>query len=48
MEAVNRLRVGIWRRQPLAERGTAVIDVDGSIVGTCGEKKGPCRATLEP
>lgn len=39
MEAVNRLRVGIWKRQPAAERGTAVIDVDGSIVETFGEKK---------
>ena len=39
MEAANRLRVSIWKRQPAAERETAVIDVDGSIVETFGEKK---------
>jgi hypothetical protein len=39
MDAVNALRVPIWDRQPAAQRETAVIDADGTLVGTTGEKK---------
>jgi len=39
MDAVNRIRVGVWERQSLARRGRAVIDVDGTLVPTTGEKK---------
>jgi hypothetical protein len=39
MDAVNALRVTIWDRQPAALLETAVIDADGTLVGTTGEKK---------
>ncbi len=39
MDAVNALRVPIWDQQPAAQRETAVIDADGTLVGTTGEKK---------
>jgi Transposase DDE domain group 1 len=38
MNAVNDVRVGVWRRSGVT-RGTARIDVDGSIVATTGECK---------
>ena len=39
MDAFNEMRVPIWNRQPKALRETAVIDADGTLVGTTGEKK---------
>ncbi len=39
MDALNEIRVLIWNRQPRALLKTAVIDVDGTVVGTTGEKK---------
>ena len=39
MEAVNRIRVRVWELQRPALRETAVIDVDGTLVPTTGEKK---------
>jgi hypothetical protein len=39
MDAVNALRVPIWSQQPAAQLETAVIDADGTLVGTTGEKK---------
>jgi DDE family transposase len=38
MHIVNDVRVGVWQRSAMA-RGTARIDVDGSIVPTTGECK---------
>jgi len=38
MDAINALRVPIWDQQPAAQRETAVIDADGTVVGTTGEK----------
>ena len=39
MEGVNDVRAGIWKRQPRSFRRRGIIDVDGSIVPTDGEKK---------
>lgn len=39
MDAINRVRGTMWDRLPKAQRKTAVIDVDGTLVGTTGEKK---------
>jgi hypothetical protein len=39
MDEVNEVRVGVWRRQPKSFRKKAVIDADGSITPTLGEKK---------
>jgi len=39
MDAVNEVRVKVWDAQPANVRGTAVIDVDGTMAGTGGEKK---------
>jgi len=36
---VNEVRVKVWKRQPKAFRSRAVIDADGTVVGTTGEKK---------
>jgi hypothetical protein len=36
---VNAVRVQVWRRQPKAFRTRAVIDADGTVAGTTGEKK---------
>ena len=36
---VNEIRVMIWRSQPKAFRKRAVIDIDGTVAGTTGEKK---------
>jgi hypothetical protein len=39
-EAVNRVRRRVWRSQPVGSLGdTAMIDVDGSLTPTYGEKK---------
>jgi hypothetical protein len=39
MDAINGVRTKMWERLPKAQRTTAVIDVDGTLVGTTGEKK---------
>lgn len=39
MDALNEIRVQIWNRQPAAQRETAVIDADGTMAATTGEKK---------
>jgi hypothetical protein len=39
METVNRVRLGVWRRQPPAFFARATIDADGSIAPTFGECK---------
>jgi hypothetical protein len=36
---VNAVRVKVWNRQPKAFRSRAVIDADGTVAGTTGEKK---------
>ncbi len=38
-EAINRVRVKVWQRQPKAFRDQVVIDVDGTLVSTEGECK---------
>lgn len=35
----NDVRAGVWQRQPTSFRCQAVIDVDGTVAGTTGEKK---------
>ena len=39
METVNRIRSKVWDLQPKSRRKTAVIDVDGTLAPTTGEKK---------
>jgi hypothetical protein len=39
MDSVNGIRQEVWRQEPKKFRRTAIIDVDGSIVPTLGEKK---------
>jgi hypothetical protein len=39
MDSVNEIRRDVWRKEPKKFRRTAIIDVDGSIVPTLGEKK---------
>ena len=39
MDAINGVRKKMWDRLPKSQRGTAVIDVDGTLVPTTGEKK---------
>ena len=39
MDAINGVRKKMWNRLPKTRRQTAVIDVDGTLVGTTGEKK---------
>lgn len=38
-DAINRVRQRMWNRLPCEQRQTAVIDVDGTLVPTGGEKK---------
>ena len=38
-EAINEARLKVWQRQPAAFFAEAVIDADGSVVGTTGECK---------
>ena len=40
MEAINETRLTVWQRQPDSFFAEAVIDVDGTLVGTSGECKG--------
>jgi len=39
MDAINGVRKTMWNRLPKSQRETAIIDVDGTLVGTTGEKK---------
>lgn len=39
MDAINEVRKIIWREQPKLDRRLALIDVDGTLVPTLGEKK---------
>jgi hypothetical protein len=39
MDCVNRIRRRVWQKEPKEFRRTAILDVDGSIVPTFGEKK---------
>jgi hypothetical protein len=39
MDAINEVRLGVWRRQPPAFFGQAVIDADGTLATTFGECK---------
>jgi hypothetical protein len=39
MDAVNGIRAGLWKRQPRGFRRLAVIDADGTVTPTEGEKK---------
>jgi len=39
MEAINEVRLGVWRRQPKAFFAEAVIDADGVLSATTGECK---------
>jgi hypothetical protein len=39
MGVFNRTRVRVWRRQPAAFREHAIIEADGTLVGTTGECK---------
>lgn len=39
MDVFNEVRTRVWRTQPAAAREIAVIDVDGTLVPTTGEKK---------
>jgi len=39
MEVFNVVRARVWAQQPAVSRETAVIDVDGTVVPTTGEKK---------
>lgn len=36
---VNEIRVEVWKKQPKTFRRQAVIDADGTVAGTTGEKK---------
>ena len=39
MDAVNAIRVGLWKRQPRGFRRLGIIDTDGTVTPTAGEKK---------
>jgi len=39
MEAINAVRPGIWEKLPAQERRKAVIDTDGTLAPTTGERK---------
>src|SRR5262249_53832839 len=39
MQVLNQKRVQVWRRQPVAFLAHAIIEADGSLVGTTGECK---------
>ncbi|MGH2362147.1 MAG: IS1380 family transposase [bacterium] len=39
MDAINRVRVGVWRRQPASFFEQATIDADGTLAPTTGECK---------
>lgn len=43
MKAINDVRLKVWKRQPEAFFAEALIDVDGSIVETCGQ----CKAGMD-
>ncbi len=39
MEAINAVRPGIWEKLPAKERRKAIIDTDGTVAPTSGERK---------
>ena len=39
MQALNQVRLDVWRQQPDEFFDVAIIEVDGTMVETCGEKK---------
>jgi len=39
MEAINAVRPGVWEKLPAKERRKAVIDTDGTLAPTTGERK---------
>ncbi len=39
MEAINAVRPGIWEKLPAKERRKAIIDTDGTLAPTTGERK---------
>jgi hypothetical protein len=39
MEAINSVRPGVWKELPAKERRKAVIDTDGTLAPTTGERK---------
>ncbi len=39
MEAINAVRPGIWEKLPAKERRKAILDTDGTLVSTTGERK---------
>jgi hypothetical protein len=39
MDILNRKRVGVWQQQPEAFREQAIIEADGTLVGTTGQCK---------
>jgi hypothetical protein len=39
MDVVNRIRAGLWKKQPGEFRARAIIDADGTVAPTDGEKK---------
>jgi len=39
MEAINAVRPGVWKELPLKERRKAIIDTDGTLAPTTGERK---------
>jgi hypothetical protein len=39
MQAFNRVRMRVWQQQPQEFFDVAIIEVDGTMVETCGEKK---------
>jgi hypothetical protein len=39
MQAVNRVRIKVWQQQPDEFFDVAIIEADGTMVETCGEKK---------
>jgi hypothetical protein len=38
-EAIHRARTNVWRLQPISDRRLAILDIDGTIVETTGERK---------
>ena len=38
-EAINRARTNVWRLQPKSDRRLAILDIDGTIVETTGQRK---------
>ena len=43
MDAINEVRLGVWRRQPVEFFGQAIVDADGTLAPTTGE----CKAGMD-